>query len=172
VLRQWTPSYIQTVLCRLQCRTRMTWSSESETIHIGRCTPSRGSARTSKVPISPPGLSPVAKRYSSITIILSCIDSIYHDSSLPSELILDLAEEAFDTMTLFLFTSFNLLMLITHKGSHGSSQRTHAFTHPRTFGGEDDSLHSSLSVVPTIIRTIGGVVARRHNSVNILDLLF
>jgi hypothetical protein len=114
---------------------------------------------------------------SGITFLLhcsdyTCIDSSYHDSSLHSKLILDLAEEAFDTMTLFLFTSFNLLMLITHKGSHGSSQRTHAFTHPRAFGGEDDSLHSSLSVVPTIIRTIGGVVARRHNSVNILDLLF
>ena len=77
------------------------------------------------------------------------------------QLVLDLAQEALDTVTLLLLISIRLVMLITHESSHRSGQRTHTITHPRTFRRKDDSLHPSLSVVPTIIRTIGGVVAGR-----------
>lgn len=71
-------------------------------------------------------------------------------------------------MALFLLIPFALLVSITYKGSHGYGQRTYTFTHVGTFVSEDDSLHPSLSVVPTIIRTIGSVVAVENSSVDIL----
>lgn len=77
----------------------------------------------------------------------------------PLQLVLDLAQEALDTVTLFLLTPFGLVMLVAHKSSHRCGQRAHTITHPRAFRSEDDALHPCLSVVPAIIRTVGGMVA-------------
>jgi hypothetical protein len=73
-------------------------------------------------------------------------------------------------MTLFLLIPFALLMSVTDERSHGCGQRAYTLTHVGAFASKDDSLHPSLSVVPTIIRTIGSVVAVRNSLVDIFDV--
>lgn len=82
-----------------------------------------------------------------------------------SQLVLDLVQECFDAMAVFLaFVTFvtrrlSVLVITANKCVHGGRQCSDSFTHPGTLGCENNPLHSGLPVVPAIIRTVGGVIA-------------